>query len=319
MQDQRRLATALLHISGDGAPGGAPGLSRTDRSSTVDPMTWELVLDGIDFGEGPRWHDGRFWFSDFYQHTISTIDNVGERVVEHANVGRPSGLGWLPDGRLLFVEMESRKVMRVELDGSIVVHADLSTIATGHCNDMVVDRSGNAYVGNFGFDMEADADFSVASLALVRPNGATEVVATDLMFPNGSVIVDDGTTLIVGESFGGKFVTFEIDADATLSNRRVWAEVDGMAPDGCTVDAAGGIWFSDALGKQVVRVVEGGEVTHRLTTSDHTFACMLGGTDGNQLYALTCADSHPSKAADTATGKLWVTTVDVARNTTDLP
>ena len=281
-------------------------------------MTWKLVVEGIDFGEGPRWHDGKFWFSDFYQHTISSIGDDGQRVVEHADVGRPSGLGWLADGRLLFVEMESRTVMRVEADGSVVVHADLSTIATGHCNDMVVDVAGNAYVGNFGFDMEAAADFAVASLALVRPDGSAEVAATDLMFPNGSVIVDGGATLIVGESFGGKFVAFDIGSDARLSNRRIWAEVEGMAPDGCTVDAAGGIWFSDALGKQVVRVIEGGEITHRLPTEDHTYACMLGGTEGNQLFALTCVDAHPSKASGTATGKLWVTAVDIPRGT-DLP
>jgi len=281
-------------------------------------MTWELVLDEIDFGEGPRWHDDRFWFSDFYQHSISSVGSDGARVVEHADVGRPSGLGWLPDGRLLFVEMESRRLMRVEADGAVAEHADLSDIADGHCNDMVVDSAGNAYVGNFGFDMEAESPFATASLALVRPDGSTEVAATDLMFPNGSVIVDEGATLIVGESFGGKFVAFDIGSDASLSNRRTWAEVEGMAPDGCTVDAAGGIWFSDALGKQVVRVVEGGEVTHRLATDDNTYACMLGGTAGDQLFALTCADAHPSKAAGTATGKLWVTTVDAPRGT-DLP
>ena len=114
-------------------------------------------------------------------------------------------------------------------------------------------------------------------------------------------------------------MAFDVEPDATLTNRRTWAEVEGMAPDGCTIDAAGGIWFSDALGKQVVRVLEGGEVTHRLPTDDHTFACMLGGPDGDRLFALTCVDSHPTKAAGTATGKLVVTTVDIARNATDLP
>lgn len=282
-------------------------------------MSWDLVLDGIDFGEGPRWRAGRLWFCDFYQHTISSIGTDGVRIIEHSDVGRPSGLGWLPDGRLLFVEMTSRRVMRVEADGTVVEHADVSAVATGHCNDMVVDTAGNAYVGNFGFDMEAGAEIATASLALVRPDGAVEVAATDLMFPNGSVIVNDGATLIVGESFGGKFVAFDIAPDATLSNRRTWAVVEAMAPDGCTVDADGGIWFSDALGKQVVRVLEGGEITHRLPTDDHTFACMLGGPDGTSLFALTCEDSHPSKASGTATGKLWTTTVDVPRNATDRP
>lgn len=259
------------------------------------------------------------WFCDFYQHTISTVGDHGEHTVEHADVGRPSGLGWLPDGQLVFVEMFSRRVMRVDQHGAVVEHADLSSVATGHCNDMVVDAKGNCYVGNFGFDMEAEADFAAASLALVRPDGAVEAAAPDLMFPNGSVIVDDGTTLIVGESFGGKFVAFDIAPDATLSNRRTWAAVEGMAPDGCTIDAAGGIWFSDAVGNQVVRVLEDGEVTHRLPTDDPTFACMLGGDGGDQLFALTCVDAHPSKAAGTGTGKLWVTTVDVPRNATDLP
>lgn len=282
-------------------------------------MTWELVLDGIDFGEGPRWHDGRFWFGDFYQHSISSVGDNGVRKVEFADVGRPSGMGWLPDGRLLFVEMHSRTIRRVEADGSIVIHADISHLATGLCNDMVVDTSGNAYVGNFGFDLEAGDDVVPATLALARPDGTVEAAAPGLLFPNGSVIIDDGATLVVGETFGGKFVAFDIGADATLSNRRTWAEVAGTAPDGCTIDADGGIWFSDALGKQVIRVLEGGEITHRLPTEDHTFACALGGADGNVLFALTCVDSHPSKAAGTATGKLWKTTVDVGRNATDLP
>ena len=282
-------------------------------------MTWELVIDGIDFGEGPRWHDGKFWFSDFYQQTISTVGADGVREVEVEYDGRPSGLDWLPDGRLVFVSMYDRKLMCVEPDGSVVEYADLGGVANGHCNDIVMDAGGNAYVGNFGFDMEAGDEFAMASLALVRADGSIEIAATDLMFPNGSVIVDNGKTLIVGESFGGQYTAWDINADATLTNRRIWAKVEGTAPDGCTVDAEGGIWYSDALGKQVVRVLAGGAITHQLATDDNTYACMLGGDDGNQLFALTCEDSHPSKAAGTATGKLWVTTVDVARNATDRP
>ena len=283
-------------------------------------MTWELVIDGINFGEGPRWHDGRFWFSDFHQHTISSIGDDGVRRTEvDYPSDRPSGLGWLPDGRLLFVSMLDRKLMRVESDGSIVEHADLSGIATGNCNDMVVDRSGNAYVGNFGFDMEGGADFATAKLALVRPDGTVEVAAEEMRFPNGSVITNDGSTLIVGESFGGRYMAYDIAADATLSNTRVWAEIAGTAPDGCTMDAEGAIWFSDAIGKQVVRVREGGEVTHTIPTGDNTYACMLGGAAGDQLYVLTCEDSSPEVSAASATGTLIVMTVDVPRNATDLP
>lgn len=282
-------------------------------------MTWKQIISGIDFGEGPRWHDGRLWFSDFFQRSISSVGDDGVRRIEVADVDRPSGLGWLPDGRLLFVSMTSRRVMRVENDGAVVVHADLNDIATGHCNDMVVDRAGNAYVGNFGFDMEAGEDFATATLALVRPDGSTEAAADGLWFPNGSVITDDGATLIVGESFGGKYKAYDIAADATLSNERVWAEMPGTAPDGCAIDANGAIWYSDAIGQQVVRVTEGGEITDVLATPDNTYACMLGGADGRQLFMLTCEDSHPDKAAGSGTGKLLVTTVAVGRNDTDLP
>jgi sugar lactone lactonase YvrE len=215
--------------------------------------------------------------------------------------------------------MTDRRVMRQETDGTIAIHADLADHATGHCNDMVVDSVGNAYVGNFGFDLEGGAEPAATSLHLVRPDGSVEVAATDLLFPNGAVITDEGATLVVGQSFGATYTAFDIAPDATLSGRRTWADVPGMAPDGCTIDADGGIWFSDAVGKQVVRVVEGGEITDRRPTADNTYACMLAGASGDQLFALTCADSHPAQAAGTGTGKLVVTTVAVGRNATDLP
>ena len=213
-----------------------------------------LLVDNVDFGEGPRWHDGRLWYSDFYQRAIYSVTTAGERTVMFGDLDdRPSGLGWMPDGSLLAVAMTSRSVWR-EVDGTLQPHADLSAIATGHCNDMVVDAAGNAYVGNFGFDFEGGATFAAADLALVRADGSVEVAAEGLAFPNGSVITPDGSTLIVGESFGGDYVAFDIADDATLSNRRVWAAIPGAAPDGCAQDADGGIWFSDAFGSQVVRV-----------------------------------------------------------------
>jgi sugar lactone lactonase YvrE len=282
-------------------------------------MTWELILDGIDFGEGPRWCDGRLWFSDFYQHTISSVGDDGARRVELEHDGQPSGLGWLPDGRLLFVSMLDRRVMRREADGEVVVHADLSSVAGGHCNDMVVDRSGNAYVGNFGFDLVGGEAPRTTSLALVRPDGAVEVAAEKVLFPNGSVITDDGSTLIVGETFGARYTAYDIADDATLSASRVWADVAGMAPDGCTIDAENGIWFSDAVGAQVVRVLEGGDVTDTMATPDNTYACMLGGTDGRTLFALTCNGAQPETADGTATGAIHGIQVDVPRGPSSLP
>ena len=280
---------------------------------------WEQVVDGIDFGEGPRWHLGRLWFSDFYQGTISSVGHDRRRRVEVEYDGRPSGLGWLPDGRLLFVSMLDRRVMRRETDGSIVEHADLDGIATGFCNDMVVGPLGNAYVGNFGFDFEGGEPPAAATLAIVWADGTVTAAADELRFPNGSVITDDGSTLIVGESMGARYTAFTITNDRGLTDRRIWAEVPGMAPDGCTIDADEAIWFADALGSQVVRVLEGGEITHRLPTPDNVYACMLGGVDGRTLFALTAAGTHPDEVAGTATGALWQTQVDVPRTATSRP
>jgi sugar lactone lactonase YvrE len=282
-------------------------------------MTWELLIDGIDFGEGPRWRDGRLWYSDFYQQAIYSVGAAGDRRTELEHDGRPSGLGWLPDGRLLFVSMLDRRVMRREHDGHVVEHADLSTIAAGHCNDMVVDERGHAYVGNFGFDFEGGAELVPASLALVRPDGTATAVADDLLFPNGSIVTDDGATLIVGESFGARYTAFTVRDDGTLDDRRVWAEVPEMAPDGCTLDAEGAIWFSDALGGQVVRVREGGEILETISTPAPTFACMLGGDDGSTLFALTSVGADPETAAGSGTGTIIHRRVETGRHPTALP
>lgn len=274
----------------------------------------EVFVDGVDFGEGPRWHEGRLWYSDFYQRAIYAVSPSGERKAMFADLAdRPSGLGWLPDGRLLAVSMVDRKVLRQEQVGGalLVEHADLSAVATGHCNDMVVDGEGNAYVGNFGYDFEADAAFATANLALVRPDGSVEVAATDLRFPNGSVITPDGRTLIVGESFGAGYEAFTIAEDAKLVDRRRWADVPGAAPDGCTLDAEGGIWFADALGSRVLRIVEGGDVTHEIPTPMPTFACVLGGDDGRSLFVLCAPGTHPSEVGGAAAGAIYVTTVDL--------
>ncbi len=273
-----------------------------------------VLVEGVDFGEGPRWHDGRLWYSDFHQAAIYSVGPGGDRRAEHLDLpDRPSGLGWMPDGSLLVVFMTSRRLMRDPGDGSLVEHADLSDLAAWDCNDMVVDARGNAYVGNFGFDLEALASYAPADLVLVRPDGSAEVAARDMRFPNGSVITPDDATLVVAQSFGGNFVAFTIRNDATLTDRREWAAVPGTAPDGCTLDAAGGIWFSDALGSQVVRVEEGGRVTHRVPTPQPSFACMLGGDDGTTLYALCAPGSHPDQCAGKAAGAIYQVPVEHPR------
>jgi len=273
---------------------------------------FEPFIDGIDFAEGPRWRDGRLWYSDFYQHRVYAVDMAGNRETMVEFPGQPSGLGWMPDGSLLIVSMVDRKVMRWT-NGVLTEHADLNSIATFHCNDMIVDAVGNAYVGNFGWDIFAgDVEtITPADLALVRPDGSFEVAATGLLFPNGMVITPDGKTLIVGETFGAQYRAFDIADDATLSNERVWAGVPGMAPDGCDLDAEGAIWFADARGGRVVRVTGGGEVTDTVTTDSRVFACALGGADGRTLFALCGPGSAPAEVAGKAAGSIKQMTVDV--------
>ena len=287
-------------------------------------MDTTTLVDGRYFCEGPRWHDGRFWFSDFYAHEICSVGLDGDVRTELVIGGdeRPSGLGWLPDGRLLYVAMLSRSVMRREHDGSVVVHADLSDVATFHCNDMLVDDRGRAYVGNFGFDLDAAlatmgpeglltalvTDRSPYTTVLVRvdPDGTVSEAADDLVFPNGMVTLDGGSTLVVAQTLGLELTAFDVGADGSLSNRRVWASLAEflVAPDGTCADADGGLWAANALGNEVVRVEEGGEITRRVTTSKLAFACAIGGPEGRHLLCCTAEASDAEGAAAAPNGAL---------------
>ena len=287
-------------------------------------ITAEILADGLYFGEGPRWHDGRLWFSDFFAHAVFAMSTDGSREMICEVPNRPSGLGWLPDGRLLVVSMTDRKVMRREHDGTLVVHADLNHIATFHCNDMVVDAHGRAYVGNFGFDLDTafetqGAEFvfgdpgpTKAKLTRVDPDGSTHVVADAMRFPNGSVITPDGTTLVVAESIGRCLTAFTIDADGSLSNKRVWADLGQRVPDGICLDGDGHIWVANPFHPECFLVAEGGEVLDVIETGDPSFACMLGGDDGRTLYCLTAPNSNAHVAAVAPKGHVRVARVAVA-------
>lgn len=251
------------------------------------PSVVTPFLDQLAFPESPRWHDGALWFSDFYQHTVKRVTMDG-RVETVAHVpGQPSGLGWLPDGRLLVVSMTDRRLLRLDPDGLHQV-ADLSHLAPFHCNDMVVDAQGCAYIGNFGFDMLGRETPKPTGLIRVTPEGDAKVVAWDLHFPNGCVITPDGRTLIVAESYAARLTAFSINVDGSLSARRIWASLPGaVAPDGICLDAQGAIWVACPVTREVLRVREGGEVTHRIVTPGQAVACMLGGPQRKTLFLLT--------------------------------
>ena len=298
-------------MAGWSSPLGRRRSRQTEPMSAPEQFVTRTVASGIRFGEGPRWHDGQLWFSDFFDHAIKTLEPDGSLTVRHELDDRPSGLGWMPDGSLIAVAMTSRSVRRIAPDGTQSLHADLGHIATFHCNDMVVDHLGRAYVGNFGFDLDAAitggdfagelARYSGANLALVHPDGSTQVVATGLLFPNGMVIADD--TLIVAESLGRRLTAFTISDDGSLSNQRTWAELGSAVPDGIALADDGQVWLADAGGPRCIRVREGGEVTAIATTSQPCYACAL---DGGRLYALTAASSLAVEASVSRTGRVEV-------------
>jgi sugar lactone lactonase YvrE len=246
----------------------------------------KILLDGAVFLEGPRWRDGKLWVSDQYDHRVFTVDPLGRTETICEVPHQPSGLGWLPDGRLLVVSMTDRRVLRLEANG-LVEHADLSNLATFHCNDMVVDDCGRAYVGNFGSDLEAGGMPDPAPLILVTPDGQARVVTEGLLFPNGAVITPDGKTLIVAESFGARLTAFDIEENGDLSNQRLWAQPAASIPDGCCLDAQGAMWVASPPTKEVLRVREGGEVTDRVPVDQFAIACVLGGENLHTLFILT--------------------------------
>lgn len=284
------------------------------------------VGDGYSFLECPRWHDGRLWFVDFYTYRVLSCLADGSDVRVEAEVPQqPSGLGWLPDGRMLVVSMKDARILRREADGTLVEHADLSGHVTGHPNDMVVDDHGRAFVGEFGFDLMGGAPLTTAKLLRVDPDGTVTTVAEDMHFPNGSTITDAGE-LLVCETFGNRVSAFDITETGELANRRVWAQfgelptatdlesvlpVLSVAPDGCCLDAEGALWIADALGNRVVQVIEGGEIVDQVDTPIGAYACMLGGEDGRQLFVCTAPDFHEEARKAAREGVLVSTRVDV--------
>ena len=287
-------------------------------------MNTSILQDGLFFGEGPRWHEGRLWYSDFYDHAVHAIDLDGndERIVEVES--QPSGLGWLPSGDLLITSMLDRKLMR--WNGSeLTTHADLGKHFTWHANDLLVDQQGRAYIGNFGFDYEvfldeqgieglfADPDSLTTVMCRVDPDGTINVASAGLIFPNGMVITPDGKTMIVAETLALRLTAFDIGADGSLSNRRVWADLSAhmAAPDGICLDAEGAVWIANALAPRLMRIGEGGVVLDEVETTMNTYACMLGGPEGKHLFAMTAPTSDSRHAPLAPNGAIEVVEVAI--------
>lgn len=281
---------------------------------------FRTVVDGLRFGEGPRWHEGRVWFSDMHDHRIVSTDLDGSARTEvEITDDEPSGLGWLPDGRLLVVAMESQQLRRVEHDGTVVVHADMSSAARGSLNDMIVAADGTAYIGDMGKRIHEAGEVRPGQTFGVRADGSWFVAADDLASPNGHILTDDERTLLVAESGAGRVTAFDRAEDGTLSNRRVYAELspapDGPAfapPDGICLDTDGAIWAADPIGARVIRTLPGGGTTHDLRIPGLIpVACVLAGADRRTLIVCAAADWKRDVVMESRTGRLLAIDVEV--------
>lgn len=237
----------------------------------------------LAMGESPRWHDGRLWLSDWGAQEVLSVDLEGRSEVEVRMPSMPFCFDWLADGNLTIVSGREGRLLRRARGGALATLAELNGISRGPWNEIVVDAVGNAYVNSIGFDFPG-GEFVPGIIAVVAPDGSARQVAGGVAFPNGMVVTPDNSTLIVAESWGSKLTAFDIGDDGSLSNRRMWAELDGGAPDGICLDADGAIWYGDVPNRRCVRVAEDGEVLQTIELDHGCFACALGGADGRTLF-----------------------------------
>jgi sugar lactone lactonase YvrE len=263
----------------------------------------QTLTGGLAFPEGPRWHDGRLWFTDQHAHTINTLTASGDQTTVAQTDDLPGGLGWLPDGRLLVVSMTRRRILVLE-DGTLSTYVDLSGMASFHCNDMVVDATGRIYAGNFGFDLHGGAAVRAAELIQVETDGRARVVDDSVVFPNGSVITPAGDTLLVAETFAHRIRAFVLDDAGVTGEHHVWAELGDATPDGICLDAEGALWVASPGTRTLMRVKQDGAILDRCETLGTPYACMLGGDDRRTLFICTSETDDPAEAASRRSGRI---------------
>lgn len=275
-------------------------------STKASEPALQILMSGLAFGESPRWHEDRLWFSDWGAHEVIAVDLEGKSEVIVRVPSFPMCIDLLPDGRLLIVSASDGLLLRREGDGSLVTHADLTGLSDHKWNDIVVDGRGNAYINNVGFDFPG-GEFAPGMLALVTPDGSARQVAEGVAFPNGMVVTPDNATLILAESYGKRLTAFDIAADGGLSNRRVWADLQDGVPDGICLDAENAIWYGDVPNKRCVRVRQGGEVLQAIPLDRGCFACMLGGADRRTLFLMATEWRGPAHMVDgSRTGQVLI-------------
>lgn len=261
------------------------------------------LADGLMFPEAPRWFNGELWFTDQHAQRVMRMQANGnlDEVIQTPDL--PGGLGWLPDGTALVVMMTERRVCRI-VNGRLEDYADLSAHASFHCNDMLVDSQGRAWVGNFGYNLHAGEPVKSAEIIMIPLNGSPRIAARDVIFPNGMAITADGNTLIVAETFAARITAFDISTDGQLSHPRLWADLNGACPDGLCLNPDGTLWVATPNINQVLHVRIGGEILSRVITRGRPYACMLGGNDGEQLYITSSETDDPEKAKIQQSGRI---------------
>jgi sugar lactone lactonase YvrE len=288
---------------------------------------FSVAVDGLHFAEGPRWNDGYLWFSDMFGHRVlrhqpgPITDGVVAATEEVVAVpdDRPSGLGWLPDGRLLVVAMKSRRLLRLDGPGRLAVHADLSDVCRGFANDMIVAADGTAYVGDSGLpEFGEPGERQPGQVLKVTPDGGVSTVADELVVPNGCVLTEDGRTFILVEAHAGRITAFDVSQSGDLRRRRPFAVIDVEAgassahPDGMCLDAEGAIWVCEIAGRRVLRIREGGQVVQSIPFRVRTpVACVLGGEDRRSLYVCASGGGGAAELAGSKTGAILVAAVDI--------
>jgi sugar lactone lactonase YvrE len=261
----------------------------------------EVLLTGLAFGESPRWHDGRLWFSNWGTQEVIAVDVEGNsEVMLRVPTTFPFSIDWLSDESLVVVSGPERLLLRRETTGKLMRHADLTSVADKPLNEIVVDGRDNIYVNGGGFDLMAGENFIPGIIALVRPDRMPRQVADGIAFPNGMAVTPDNSTLIVAESYGKRLTAFDIASDGSLLNRRVWADLKDGVPDGICIDTNGAVWYGDVPNRRCVRVREGGEVLQSIELDRSCFACMLGGPERKTLFLMAAEWRGPARMADAA-------------------
>jgi sugar lactone lactonase YvrE len=270
-----------------------------------------IVATGLAFPEGPRWRDDRFWFTDQHDASVYQMTPNGQLYRYATTEDRPGGIDWLPDGSLLVVYMTQQRLMR-RVEHHWEQYADLSELASYHCNDLVVGSQGAVFMGNFGEAIGLNPVMRPAELIRIDPNGKAEVVDREVVFPNGSVITDDGCQLRVAETFAHRITQFDLDQKERITHRRVWAELGAATPDGICLDAEDALWVASPKTHELLRVARGGRVLARCLTQGAPYACMLGGDQRRTLYICTSESDDPIEAARIKSGRIESSIVDVA-------